>query len=332
MRCCNAIVTTRPKMAAVACDGHLLGVGPQRVLLPETGSSVLQVFPLLHEYVPASCLLTLSGGTVQKVSPGQTLFDWGDLLELSIECSSVPKASKRLFPFTIARLQVENRMAILYYENGLWLSVEAGGRVLAGYPLGEDATSGELYAAGRMIVAIGHGAGDAALALNERAENILSLHADKITYADGLLESTENLPCQSGLQKRIVWTLGNGAVMAGKEETGYFTRKENADIALPMRFCEAMLYGREDLAVQMLDTELAQQMKPEELTEFLGTYSAVREHPAQAATVGLVQPQSTSLPNGEDVWPQESDTQILTVKKFQFEQNSGRIVNIVDES
>lgn len=202
---------------------------------------------------------------------------------------------------------------MLYYEDGLWLSIERGGRVQTGFPLIPDAEEGEILIAGRTLLALAHGPRDACLALNERFEPLGRVEADRIYFEEGAPVSVEALDSLCGYERRTRWQLEDGALTPGDTRTGFFTR-EPVPQAPGARFLEALLYGSAEEAEALLSPSLG--LHAEDARGFLGEFSFVRPHPAHARLLGVAR---------------HTDG-VTRMRTLTIETDGDQIVNILEES
>ncbi|MDO4572223.1 MAG: hypothetical protein Q4C13_02555 [Clostridia bacterium] len=314
MQAVSAIISAGNAAGVVTVDGRILGEAPVHVMLPAEGECYVGLHPERAGFYGVTRRLRFAEGRLRDCPPDVRAYGWrGGLYEIVIDCGVLPAPRPRRFPFTVARCAFEGAQAVLYYEDGLWLSLEKNGRVAAGFPLHEDAEAGELMPAGRALLAAAHGARDSLLMINERYEEAARLEAEDIRLEEGAAVATEPLGLACGYERRTRWRAEAGGLVSEAVETGFFNR-EPASCAPGLRFLEAMLAGLEDEAAAMLSPAL--KTGAAEARAFLGAFTLARPHPADPRAAGIA------------VYA-EGVTELRTLL---FETEGGQIVNILEES
>ncbi len=314
MQAVKAIIGAENAAGVVTLDGRILGDTPAMAALPTDGDCYIGLQPEAPRFYGVTRRLRFAGGRLTDCPPDVTAFDWGGgLYEILLCCGEMPAPRERRFPFVAARCAFEGALAVLYYEDGLWLSIETSGRVETGYLLHEEATKGTLAVSGRTLLAAAQGESGAALALDARFALLGRVEADTAEIEDGALVSLIRLDSQRGYEQRTRWTVEDGRLMPEKTETGFFTR-EPAPCPPAVRLLEAIMAGREDDAGALLSRRLG--VSAAEARGFLGDFAYMRQHPADPRRIGVA-----------------AQREALTrLRVLAFETEGDQIVNILEES
>ncbi len=204
--------------------------------------------------------------------------------------------------------------AILYYENGLWLSLESSRLPLAGYWLGA-ARTGELVSLGRLLVAVAHGTKDTARIIAPDRSQKLFLSADSIRAEGGQLIVTERLRTQRGHERRTVYRAEGTELLTSRPQIGFFSHAPTEPASIPLACCEAVLLGEYREALSLMDDALARTLDEAAVQEFFGEFAAARPFLTDSGTVGLV------------LAPEDG---IFPVRRLDFSVEDGKIANITE--
>lgn len=314
MQAVSAIIGGGNAAGLVTLDGRIVGDTPAHLALPADGVSYIGIQPDAPRFYGVTRKLRFSGGVLQQCPPDVEAYRWGEgLYEISLRCGELPEPRERRFPFSVARAAFEGAQAVLYYEDGLWLSLERAGRVQTGFLLHPAAEAGALYAANRTLIALAHGERDACLVLNERGVPLGRLEADDIRVEDGKIISVEALGGFRGYEQRSRWHIEDGELRAEDPETGFFSREPN-DCAPGIWFLEAVLAGRTEEAMSLFSPSLS--VDAAGVAAFLGNYAIVRPHPANPRAAGIA----------------ERSDGLIELRTIQFETDGKQILNILEES
>lgn len=314
MRALSAIIGSNNAAGLITLDGRVVGDTPAQLVLPAEGISYLGVQPDAPRFYGVTRKLVFSGGMLKECPPDVEAYRWdGGLYEILLSCGELEAPRERRFPFSVARQTFEGAQAVLYYEDGLWLSLERGGRVQTGFLLHPSAETGALYISGRTLIAVAHGERDACLVLNERGAALGRLEADAIEIEGGCPVCVDRLGSLRGYEQRCRWRVEDGALRAGDPELGFFTR-EPLDCALGIWFLEAMLVGQDEEAMALFSPALS--VDAAGVREFLGAYTMVRPHPANPRAAGIA----------------ERCDGLTEMRTIQFETDGKQILNILEES
>lgn len=178
-------ITVGPARAVILLDGVPVGRSPVTAALCGDGEHLVTALPVCtradQAFYGVTRALTFSGGALSSGAPDTEVFDWGGgVFEAALHLPPLPAARPRTFPYTLAQLPWERQLAVLYYDDGLWLSVETGARVLAGFALLGTA-SGELSIQNRCLFAVTRdGPTEEALVLAPNRSVLLNVRADRI--------------------------------------------------------------------------------------------------------------------------------------------------------
>ena len=274
--------------AVLLLDGALLGPSPAIARIPPDGERFLTALPLGEGGAGCSCYgvtraLRFAGGAVCAGAPDVDVYDWGGgVFEAVLHLPALWPGQPRTFPFIVAQLPWElpatreRLLAVLYCDDGLWLSVESSVRVLCGFPLLGTA-EGELYTTMRCLVAVSRdGERQEALVLGPDRQERLRVQADQITVTDGCITAIDRLPTQRGHERRTRYRCHGTQWDAEPPETGFFTHDPAPAADAPLAMLEALLAGEAEEALSYLSAELRAGLSAEELTAFLGPFVGVR--------------------------------------------------------
>lgn len=290
LRVCAKTPGTRDCRAALLLDGALLDTSPATATIPADGERLLTALPLGGATPGYGCYgitraLRFVAGAPCGGAPDVDLYDWGGgVFEAVLHLPSLCPAPRRIFPFTVARLPWEppgtreRLLAVLYRDDGLWLTVENGARVLCGYPMEGDA-EGELYTTMRCLVAVTRdGERQEALVLGPDRRERLRILADRIDVADGCITATDALPTQRGHERRTRYLCRDTEWEAETPETGFFTHAPRPAASAALAMLEALQCGAPDEALSFLSPVLRDGLDGAALTEFFGAFSGVRPY------------------------------------------------------
>ena len=285
-------VEPEPVPAILLLDGAPLGRSPVTAALSGEGEYLVTALPACtragQAFYGVTRALTFSGGALAEGAPDVEVFDWGGgIFEASLRLPPLPAARPRTFPYTLAQLPWERQLAVLYYDDGLWLSVEAGGRVLAGFAL-LGAAAGELSVQNRCLFAVTRdGPAEEALVLAPDRSVLLRVQADRILLEDGHVVAIDRLPTQRGYERRTRYRMVGGAFLADPPETGFFTHAPGP-AADPVRaLLEALLAGDAPGAAGCLSPALREGLDAAALSDFFGPFTGVRPFFFEPDVVGL---------------------------------------------
>lgn len=313
-------VTVKNANAAVTLGGAVLGRAPQLVTLPADGDAFIGALPLSggRRLYGVTRHLRIENGSPLPVPGGDvTLYDWGGgLFEAELNVGELPGEQRASFPFTIMQMPWEGANAILYAEDGLWLAVEAGGRVQYGFSLGSG-TGGQLAVRERLLIVATQGSDARGMVIARGGKVLLSLFADQVTLTDMGLETIQSLPTQRGHEKKTVYRIQNGSISEVSGDTGFFTREPGEIVSVSRALCEAILYECPEEAFSYLTPALQKTLTAEKLSGFLPAFDAVRELELAGGTLGLV----LSV-NADGIVP---------VQRVTFLTNGEKIANIITE-
>lgn len=319
-KCVQIYVTVKNADAAVTLGGAVLGRAPQLVTLPADGDAFIGALPLSggRRLYGVTRRLRIENGTPLPVPGGDvTLYDWGGgLYEAELNAGELPCEQRASFPFTIMQTPWEGTSAVLYAENGLWLAVEAGGRVQYGFSLG-NGTGGQLAVRERLLLVATQGSDARGMVIARGGKVLLSLFADQVTLTDTGLETIQRLPTQRGHKRKTAYRIQSGSISETSAETGFFTREPDEIVSVSRALCEAILYACPEEAFSYLTPALQKSLTVEKLMGFLPAFDAVRELELAGGTLGLV----LSV---------DADG-IVPVQRVTFVANGEKIANIVAE-
>lgn len=314
MQAVSAIIGGGNAAGLITLDGRVVGDTPAKLVLPADGASYIGIQPDAPRFYGVTRKLTFSGGLLKTCPPDVEAYRWDEnLYEIWLRCGELREPREKRFPFSVARAAFEGAQAVLYYEDGLWLSLERGGRVQTGFLLHPTAETGALYIIGRTLIALAQGERDACLVLNERGAPLGRLEADSIRVEDGAMVCVEGLSSLRGYEQRSRWHVENGELRAEDPDLGFFTREPN-DCAPGIWFLEAMLAGRTEEALALFAPSL--QVDAAGVADFLGDYAIVRPHPTNPRAAGIA----------------ERSDGLTEMRTIQFETDGKQILNILEES
>ena len=177
--------------AALLLDGAMLGASPAAVCVPRTGELFLTALPL-GEGGGDSCygvtrVLRFADGELTRGAPDVVVYDWGEGVFEAVLClPSLRRRGSGRSPYGGAAAvgdagQRERLLAVLYYDEGMWLSVESTRGVLCGFPM-PGLAQGELYTTMGCLVAVTRdGARQEALVVGPDRQARLRVQADELT-------------------------------------------------------------------------------------------------------------------------------------------------------
>lgn len=273
--------------AALLLDGAMLGASPAAVCVPRTGELFLTALPL-GEGGGDSCygvtrVLRFADGELTRGAPDVVVYDWGGGAFEAVLClPSLPQARQRTFPYTVAQLpwetpaMRERLLAVLYYDEGMWLSVESSARVLCGFPM-PGLAQGELYTTMGCLVAVTRdGARQEALVVGPDRQARLRVQADELTVTDGCITAIDRLGTQRGHERRTRYRCHGARWDAEPSEIGFFTREPAPVTDAAQALLEALLCGAADEALGYLSAALAAGLDAAALAGFFGPFTGVR--------------------------------------------------------
>ncbi len=295
-------ITVGPARAVILLDGVPVGRSPVTAALCGDGEHLVTALPVCtradQAFYGVTRALTFSGGALSSGAPDTEVFDWGGgVFEAALHLPPLPAARPRTFPYTLAQLPWERQLAVLYYDDGLWLSVETGARVLAGFALLGTA-SGELSIQNRCLFAVTRdGPTEEALVLAPNRSVLLNVRADRILLEDGQIAAIDRLPSQRGYERRTRYRLVNGAFAADPPETGFFTHAPEP-VADPVRaLLESLLAGDAPSAADYLSPSLREGLDAAALADFFGPFTGVRPFFLEPDVLGLtLEPAGDAIP------------------------------------
>ena len=275
--------------AALLLDGAMLGASPTAVCVPRTGELFLTALPL-GEGGGDSCygvtrVLRFADGELTRGAPDVVVYDWGEGAFEAVLClPSLPQARQRTFPYTVAQLpwetpaMRERLLAVLYYDEGMWLSVESSARVLCGFPM-PGLAQGELYTTMGCLVAVTRdGARQEALVVGPDRQARLRVQADELTVTDGCITAVDRLGTQRGHERRTRYRCHGARWDAEPSEIGFFTREPAPVTDAAQALLEALLCGAADEALGYLSAALAGGLDAAALAGFFGPFTGVRPY------------------------------------------------------
>jgi len=314
MQAVSAIIGGSNAAGLITLDGRLAGDAPAHLVLPADGVSYIGIQPDAPRFYGVTRKLSFAGGILKHCPPDVEAYRWdGGLYEILLRCGELKEPPERRFPFSVARAAFEGAQAVLYYEDGLWLSLERAGRVQTGFLMHPRAEAGALYVLGRTLIALAHDERDACLVLNERGVPLGRMEADDIRVEEGQIVCVEGLKTLRGYERRSRWHIENGALMAEDPEVGFFGR-EPQDCAPGIWFLEAMLAGQTEEAMALFAPSL--DVDAAGVADFLGAYAIVRPHPTNPRAAGIA----------------ERSDGLIELRTIQFETDGKQILNILEES
>ncbi|MCE5235473.1 MAG: hypothetical protein ABFC62_07705 [Clostridiaceae bacterium] len=212
----------------------------------------------------------------------------GGVYELFLETGSFLARVRTPFPHTIDTLDYmaakRRRTLTLYYENGIRLSVDEGGRTLAAYALGQgDGGSLAPFAAGGMqffkVTAALEDKRTRLLLLDKNLDAALDITADAVRTEEETVEQIVYLNTLQRHERATRYKLAENAFEAYEEETGFFTHDyayPKTRLHLVQSFCEAVREGFEEEARGYLTDGLNEEFSFAEIKDFLGNFAAAR--------------------------------------------------------
>jgi len=297
MQCVQAFITVKNTDAAVLLDGIPAGDAPQLLTLPANGTRYVTAAPLKDaaRHYAVTRRLSFRDGHLADAGESVSIYDWGGgLYEAELWCGEFPARRDPAFPYTLMQMPYEGMTAVLYYENGLWLALESGRRLLAGSAMG-DAREGELLTMGRLLLCIAHDEKDFARVYAPDRTEIAMFSADRIAVEDGLFVTVESLRTQRGHERRSTYAAEGTQLILKSQQIGFFTHPPKTPDSLALACCEAVQLGCMDEALSMMDADLRASLDAAAILEFFGTFTAVRPYLSDSCIVGLVQPMENGV-------------------------------------
>lgn len=326
--------------ALIEVNGHPAGEcgTDSHIALPlsDSGDYYVALLPLSDDadarLYPVTRKISFENGSIStRPAPDVGVCAWpGGVYELTMRAGRLRCDAACRIPYRVDRMEprLNGRMfqLTLYYENGLKLSVEEGGRALGGYALGEGAggSLGVVELAGVPFVAVRtHGkTGERVLLLSANMEEALDVSAKAVQVAGDAVEAIDPLGTLLGHERRIRYTYEKeGDFVPSSPETGFFTRapqRPRGTLERAIAFAEAVREGFEAEAMSYLTDDLASSVGFDALREFLGTFTVARPPVSDASGryIGLIA-------------TEEGNLCCARLYEFEFAQD-GRIENITE--
>lgn len=259
-----------------------------------------------------------------------TLFDWGKgRYELSARFAAGRRAMGR--PCSLQRMAFPrrdglSRMAELYCDSGIRLSVDENGSERSYFLTDGDSGSMSLLDVGRerlLMVRIQAGETEKLIALNGDFEIVAQIEGRSCSVSDGYLTAVSPLGTVLGHEIRTRYELRVGKLNRLPDETGFFTHERvepSTKRATALAMMEAVMLERKAEAEQLLSAELKEYLEFDMLKEFFGSFSACRIAPFctdEDIVCGIVQ----NAPKGRGA----------ELVRFRFRVENGRISDITDD-
>lgn len=212
----------------------------------------------------------------------------GGVYELFLQTGSFLKSARLPFPHTIDTLEYSvlkrRRTLTLYYENGLRLSADEGGRTLAAYALGQgDGGSLSLFTVGERrfakVLAELEDKKVRLLLLDTRLDAALDVTGDAMRTQGETVEQIVYLDTLQKHERVTRYHLVENAFEAYEEATGFFTHEfayPRTHLHLVQAFCEAVREGFEEEARGYLTDDLNAEFSFVEIKDFLGNFASAR--------------------------------------------------------
>lgn len=290
LRVCAEAPEAESCRAALLLDGTMLGASPAFARVPRSGEYFLTALPLGEGGAGDSCYgvtraLRFLDGALACGAPDVDVYDWGEgVFEAVLRLPSLDAGRQRTFPFTVAQLpwetpaMRERLLAVLYYDEGMWLSVESSARVLCGFPM-PGLAQGELYTTMGCLVAVTRdGARQEALVVGPDRQARLRVQADELTVTDGCITAVDRLGTQRGHERRTRYRCHGARWDAEPSEIGFFTREPAPVTDVAQALLEALLCGAADEALGYLSAALAGGLDAAALAAFFGPFTGVRPY------------------------------------------------------
>ena len=284
--------------ALIEVNGHPAGEcgADTHIALPlsDSGDYYITLLPLSDSdnarLYPVTRKIGFESGSIRvRPAPDVSVCEWpGGVFELTMRAGRLRCASACRIPYRIDR--IEPRFGsrafqlTLYYENGIKLSVEEGGRALCGYALGEgeSGTLNVVEFGGTAYVAVRTAGrqGERLLLLNAAMEESLDVSAAAVQLEENAIEAIDPLGTLLGHERRIRYQYEKGeGFVSSPAETGFFTRPPRTPrgtLERAIAFAEAVREGFEAEAMSYLADDLATSIGFDALQEFFGTFTAAR--------------------------------------------------------
>ncbi len=294
-------------------------------LLPLSDTNDARLFPVTRK-------ISFLGGSISvRPAPDVDVCAWpGGVFELFMHAGRLRCGSACRAPYHIDR--IEPRLGgrvfrlTLYYENGLKLSIEEGGRSLYGYALGEGdggALSLVDFGGAAHVAVEAHSPGKKRLLLLSAAmEEVLDVSAASVRMAGDEVECIDPAGTLLGHERRVRYRYAKGSgFVPGPAETGFFTippRAPHGTLERAISFAEAVREGFEGEAMACLAEDLASTISFGALGEFFGAFTAVRPPVSDGSGrfLGFIT---------------EEDGNLSSARLYEFEfSEDGRIENITE--
>ncbi|MDR0841665.1 MAG: hypothetical protein LBN26_09860 [Christensenellaceae bacterium] len=281
--------------ALIEVNGQMLGecTADTHVALPasDTGDYYVSVIPLRPEEPrwAVTRKVRFEGGLLTGAPAADvSICSWpGGVYEMCMHTGQAALRHGAGFPRTLDQLSYSignhRRTLTLYYEGGLRLCIEDGGKPRTGIALGEGSygtlavytTGGRQFAAVRTADA----AGEQLLMLDNDLNAALEIAAAHITLEEDGICAIDPIGTLLGHERRIRYSYSAGAFVSAQPETGFFTcayARPAAGVQLATAFCEAVREGFEQEAIGYLAPELEQAFNFDEIKDFLGDFQHCR--------------------------------------------------------
>ena len=290
-----AVRTDIPSLIEI--NGNFLGEASAHahVAMPlsDTGNYYVCAIPLtdqknIKRFAVTRKLAFKGGNLCEPEAEDVKVCAWpGGVYELELFPGAFPEKKILPFPYVIEevcwREGTRELCCILYFENGLKLSVEESHRILAGYSFG-DGREGKLTLLDMgeervLLVKSSSETQQRLTAFHFSGEVIMDLFADEVCVEEGCPAAIQRLGTLKGHERRRKYDLKNGVFIQAVEEIGFFTRaepevKDMREVAIC--FCEAVREGFFEEAEKYLDDSILTGLDLVEVQEFIGDFVCCR--------------------------------------------------------
>ncbi|MEL7609956.1 MAG: hypothetical protein AAGU74_10655 [Bacillota bacterium] len=310
----------------IAPDGYLA------MPLSDTGDYYVCAIPLMDDRdvrrFSVTRKLSLNEGALTSPIIGDVdLCTWpGGVYEMKICPGSFQADRTQAFPYTICVLEwqreEQTHTITLYYENGLRLSAEEQGRVIAGYSLG-DGTGGTLSLLdvgddNLLLVRIGTRRGERMLALDFNLSPLLEIEGDTVYVDEGCPSAVKRLDTLLKHEERTRYEYRDGQFLALSPEIGFFTHppeRPGDNLSLAIAFCEAVRENQREEALSYLASDLVNTLNFDDIRSFFGDFSCCRPtfSDRSGKLLGLIY---------------QSGEQLKSAQLFSFEFENGLISDV----
>ena len=320
----------------IEINGRLQGeVAPEGYLalpLSDTGDYYICAIPLMDgadvRRFSVTRKLSLNEGALTSPITGDVdLCTWpGGVYEMKICPGSFQSDRPQAIPYTISELEwqreEQTRTITLYYENGLRLSAEEQGRVIAGYSLGDGAGGSlsllDVGGDNLLLVRINARQGERMLALNFDLVPLLEIDGDTVYLDEGCPSSVKRLDTLLRHEERTSYEFIGGEFVALAPEIGFFThmpQRPRDDLSLAIAFCEAVRENQREEALSYLAPELMNSLDFNDIRSFFGNFSCCKPtfSDRSGKPLGLIY---------------QSGEQLKSAQLFSFEFENGLISDV----